>query len=472
MVNSELRELFVEFASFGAGQTMMVEMDGFHFAKMCRETGLIDRDFTLIDVDILFAKVKVRGKRRINFQQFVSALQMMAEKKGVSMRHLQQQLLNSHGPNNNARARVHYDNILDKLTDTSLYTGAHRERFDEYGRGRGLDGRGVRPGSVGMVTDPLAMMCTRGSPSTVDVRGRCGFATGKRRPASAQPKIIGMHGTPDLHSRSAYGSSRGGSRATSPTPSMGSRGGSRATSPRPWGETTRSVSASRVRPTSARPSRQSLDGGVTGGRPKSATRSRVDGRRYQLDMQNATDMSVVSLDGVFVSFCSFGAGGDLVTEMDNVHFAKLCRDCGLLDRHFTTVDVDLIFSKAKTRGARKISFSEFHDCLTMIGKDKGVSKGEIIDVLLNSPGPVIIAAQADRADRGSVLARLTDTRRYTGAHKHRFSEDGRGLGLAGRDLMGPVGSVNDVLGRLCERKGGSGVTAGSSKGVLANSMAV
>ncbi|KAJ8875122.1 hypothetical protein PR048_023015 [Dryococelus australis] len=30
---------------------------------------------------------------------------------------------------------------LARLTDTSMYTGSHRQRFDEAGRGRGLAGR-------------------------------------------------------------------------------------------------------------------------------------------------------------------------------------------------------------------------------------------------------------------------------------------------------------------------------------------
>ena len=30
---------------------------------------------------------------------------------------------------------------VDRLTDTSKYTGSHRERFDESGKGKGLEGR-------------------------------------------------------------------------------------------------------------------------------------------------------------------------------------------------------------------------------------------------------------------------------------------------------------------------------------------
>jgi hypothetical protein len=34
---------------------------------------------------------------------------------------------------------------------------------------------------------------------------------------------------------------------------------------------------------------------------------------------------------------------------------------------------------------------------------------------------------------GSIFDRLTDTSKYTGAHKARFGADGRGRGLSGRD---------------------------------------
>ena len=45
---------------------------------------------------------------------------------------------------------------IDRLTDTSKYTGTHKQRFDETGKGRGLAGRdsvakgqGMSAGSVG-----------------------------------------------------------------------------------------------------------------------------------------------------------------------------------------------------------------------------------------------------------------------------------------------------------------------------------
>ena len=49
--------------------------------------------------------------------------------------------------------------IVDRMTDTSKYTGSHKHRFDEDGKGRGLEGRdsvakgkGMVPGSVASQT--------------------------------------------------------------------------------------------------------------------------------------------------------------------------------------------------------------------------------------------------------------------------------------------------------------------------------
>ena len=45
----------------------------------------------------------------------------------------------------------------------------------------------------------------------------------------------------------------------------------------------------------------------------------------------------------------------------------------------------------------------------------------------------VCAIQDSNSVVASVTDRLTDTSKYTGAHKHRFDETGHGLGIAGRD---------------------------------------
>ena len=49
-------------------------------------------------------------------------------------------------------------------------------------------------------------------------------------------------------------------------------------------------------------------------------------------------------------------------DMDGAKFSKLCRDCKLLNRSFTTIDVDLIFAKVKVKvGFNPPEFLRFWD---------------------------------------------------------------------------------------------------------------
>ena len=43
-------------------------------------------------------------------------------------------------------------------------------------------------------------------------------------------------------------------------------------------------------------------------------------------------------------------------------------------------------------------------------------------------------AQVQRV-RGTIFEKLTNHERYTGTHRHRFDEEGRGMGIEGRDRV-------------------------------------
>lgn len=84
--------------------------------------------------------------------------------------------------------------------------------------------------------------------------------------------------------------------------------------------------------------------------------------------------------------------------MEGKNLAKLCRDCGLLSKSLTTIDVDIIFAKVrpyaarpmgltcsealaeavlaqvKAKGSRKISFSEFLNAVDSLAQKKVWSK--------------------------------------------------------------------------------------------------
>lgn len=58
------------------------------------------------------------------------------------------------------------------------------------------------------------------------------------------------------------------------------------------------------------------------------------------------------LKEIFYTFASFGnrriSKEEGLCEMDGARFAKLAKDCKLLDKKFTATDVDLTFSKARS----------------------------------------------------------------------------------------------------------------------------
>ena len=92
-----LHSLYIDFCSFGSS-LVADEMDGAKFAKFCRDSKLITKKFTSTDVDIIFAKSKTKGQRKITYAQFVSALTLCAESKGMELGVLVEKVLEVGGP--------------------------------------------------------------------------------------------------------------------------------------------------------------------------------------------------------------------------------------------------------------------------------------------------------------------------------------------------------------------------------------
>ena len=63
--------------------------------------------------------------------------------------------------------------------------------------------------------------------------------------------------------------------------------------------------------------------------------------------------------------------------MEGKTLVKVAKDCSLLDKHLTTTDIDLIFAKVKTKGAKKITFQQFSSALELIAAKKGISNEEL-----------------------------------------------------------------------------------------------
>ena len=57
-VDDRLERLFVSFCTFGVTKDSVALMDGTKFAKFCKDMGLVGKNLTTTDVDIIFAQSK------------------------------------------------------------------------------------------------------------------------------------------------------------------------------------------------------------------------------------------------------------------------------------------------------------------------------------------------------------------------------------------------------------------------------
>uniref|UniRef100_A0A672LSK1 Tubulin polymerization-promoting protein family member 3 n=1 Tax=Sinocyclocheilus grahami TaxID=75366 RepID=A0A672LSK1_SINGR len=112
----QLLSAFKKFAVHGDTKATGKELNGKNWAKLCKDCKVIDsKNVTSTDVDIVFTKVKLFQTLYVFFF-FYSAYIVFTKK-------------------------VAKTGAVDRLTDTSKYTGSHKERFDESGKGKGKGGR-------------------------------------------------------------------------------------------------------------------------------------------------------------------------------------------------------------------------------------------------------------------------------------------------------------------------------------------
>ncbi|KAJ3061405.1 hypothetical protein HDU98_002685, partial [Podochytrium sp. JEL0797] len=97
-------------------------------------------------VDIVFNKAKPKTARKIDLAGFEAALAMLAEKryagkpKEEAVALIMEDVCKTKGPILKG-TKVQNDATTQRMTDTSQYTGTHKERFNEDGTGKGAAGR-------------------------------------------------------------------------------------------------------------------------------------------------------------------------------------------------------------------------------------------------------------------------------------------------------------------------------------------
>ncbi|XP_057269891.1 tubulin polymerization-promoting protein family member 3 isoform X4 [Pezoporus wallicus] len=152
-------------------------------------------------------------------------------------------------------------------------------------------------------------------------------------------------------------------------------------------------------------------------------------------MAGSTEMA--SLEESFRKFAIYGDTKATGQEMNGKNWAKLCKDCKVTDgKSVTSTDVDIVFSKVKGKTARVINYEEFKKALAELApkrfKDKNKEEAyEAICQLVAGKEPINVGVT--KAKTVGAVERLTDTSKYTGSHKERFDETGKGKGKSGRE---------------------------------------
>lgn len=151
------------------------------------------------------------------------------------------------------------------------------------------------------------------------------------------------------------------------------------------------------------------------------------------------------VNATFKKFATKGSGSEATSK----DVTRWCQDAGVFGKACTSNNLDIAFSKNKQKGKTTITVKELGPLLDDIAKayakDKKCSddeaKSQIRDKLAATEPK---AHGATKTSKTGGVSKMTDAKQYTGSHKERFDESGKGKGAAGRtdtaDNSGYVGN--------------------------------
>ncbi|KAG5344980.1 Y5057 protein, partial [Acromyrmex heyeri] len=132
----------------------------------------------------------------------------------------------------------------------------------------------------------------------------------------------------------------------------------------------------------------------------------------------------------FKAFSKFGdpkSDGKLITLSQSDKWMKQAK---VIDgKKITTTDTGIYFKKHKST---KLGIEQYKTFLEELTKSKKVELAEIKKKMANCGPPGFTGGASGAGKAASTIDRLTDVSKYTGSHKQRFDETGKGKGIAGR----------------------------------------
>jgi len=139
--SATLKEQFSAFSRFGDTAS-----DGKHIGltncdKWMKQAHVIDgKKITTTDTSITFKKL-FKTAKKVGFEDFKKYVEELATNKKIEPQEIIDKLTSCGAPGLSSATRASGGGVYERLTDTSRYTGCHKERFDASGKGRGIEGR-------------------------------------------------------------------------------------------------------------------------------------------------------------------------------------------------------------------------------------------------------------------------------------------------------------------------------------------
>ncbi|XP_034943110.1 tubulin polymerization-promoting protein homolog [Chelonus insularis] len=133
------------------------------------------------------------------------------------------------------------------------------------------------------------------------------------------------------------------------------------------------------------------------------------------------------------SFKAFSKFGDSKSDGKTISLSqsdKWMKQAKIFDKRISTTDTGIHFKKQK---AMKLTFDQYKIFIEDLAKTKKIDANELMTKMANCGTPGVTSSLSGSSGKtSSTVDRLTDVSKYTGSHKQRFDESGKGKGIAGR----------------------------------------
>lgn len=130
---------FKNFAKFGDPKSDGRQITLSNSDKWMKQAKIIDgKKITTTDTGIYFKKLK---SQKVTVTQYKTFLEDLAKAKKIEVQDVVKKLSSCGTPSLHGVGNVKATDTVSRLTDTSKYTGTHKQRFDETGKGKGISGR-------------------------------------------------------------------------------------------------------------------------------------------------------------------------------------------------------------------------------------------------------------------------------------------------------------------------------------------